>query len=503
MAETPKRSGLFRRLTESLFEDVSQKAKAEAAAAAAAAAQPSALPGITVEEASAVSKDILAALTGKAAAAPPPSAELAVADEVAPSPAALPKEASSLAIEQTHFAARLQEIVSTAPGHGAAGKLQLLNLDELKKGAGDKWEAMAERARHVAQQVISHRLAPSDILAPYDDDSFVVLFAELTEEQARMKAAAIARELRERLLGELGPESKNWVKAFVTGIEDISPVSGEEATDLGLAQLRALDDKFNQADDVAPEQLAPNDVELQRRVGEVGVSYRPTFLVSRGIIGLAEARTQRLDSLNRLLTGANAYPKNDAAVIFEIDRTVMTRAFQHLRDIVKDGRTPGILYITLHLQTLIAHSSGQIIDLLRFLPVELRRFVIVGLNGQPQNAPRARIFELAQEVQPFCRSITLQVPADFHEFERAARMKISAVGLDLEEPDLGEVTPTLFSSQILPMASAARAAGIQSFLYGIRRKEVAKAARDAGFTYLNGPIVAKEIRRPIAINHHP
>lgn len=501
MAETPKRGGLFRRLTESLFEDVSQKAKAEAAAAAASS-QPPAPSGITVEEASAVSKDILAALTGKTAT-PPPSAELAVADEVAPAPAAPPKEASSLAIEQTHFAARLQEIVSTAPGHGAAGKLQLLNLDELKKGAGDKWEAMAERARHVAQQVISHRLAPSDILAPYDDDSFVVLFAELTEEQARMKAAAIARELRERLLGELGPESKNWVKAFVTGIEDMSPVSGEEATDLGLAQLRALDDKFNQADDVAPEQLAPNDVELQRRVGEVGVSYRPTFLVSRGIIGLAEARTQRLDSLNRLLTGANAYPKNDAAVIFEIDRTVMTRAFQHLRDIVKDGRTPGVLYITLHLQTLIAHSSGQIIDLLRFLPVELRRFVIVGLNGQPQNAPRARIFELAQEVQPFCRSVTLQVPADFHEFERAARMKISAVGLDLEEPDLGEVTPTLFSSQILPMASAARAAGIQSFLYGIRRKEVAKAARDAGFTYLNGPIIAKEIRRPIAINHHP
>ncbi|MFD2264542.1 hypothetical protein ACFSM5_16675 [Lacibacterium aquatile] len=496
MAETPKRGGLFRRLTESLFEDVSEKARAEAAAAAAPPPPPR-------EEPAEVSRDLLAALTGRAPTSPP-SPELAVSEpEPTPQHPKFEPSASALAIEQTHFAARLQEIVSTAPGHGAAGKLQLLNLDELKRHAGDKWEAMAERARLVAEQVISHRLAPSDILAPYDDDSFVVLFAELTEEQARMKAAAIARELRERLLGELGPESRNWVKAFVTGFDDMSPVSGDEISDMGMAQLKALDDKFNQAEDVAPEQLAPNDIELQRRVGEVGVSYRPTFLVARGIIGLAEARTQRLDSLNRLLTGAHAYPKNDASVTFELDRAVMTRAFQHLREIVKDGRTPGVMHVNLHLQTLIAHSSGQIIDLLRFMPVELRRFIIVGLNGQPHHAPRARMFELAQEVQPFCRSVTLQVPPDFHEFERAARMKISAVGLDLEEPDLGEVTPTLFTQQILPMAAAARAAGVHSFLYGIRRKEVAKAARDTGFTYLNGPIVAKEIRRPIAINHHP
>jgi hypothetical protein len=215
---------------------------------------------------------------------------------------------------------------------------------------------------------------------------------------------------------------------------------------------------------------------------------------------MAEARTQRLDNLNRLLIGPQAFPRNDAGVIFEIDRASLTRAFDHLRDVVREGRTPGLLQVTLHLQTLIAHTAGKIIDLLRFLPTDLRRAVIVTLNAQPANAPRAKLFDLMAEVQPFCRSVTLQVPPDFHEIERAARLKVSAVGLDLDEPDMPEITPTFLTQEVFPLARKAREANIQSFLYGIRRKEIAKAARDAGFTYLNGQAIAPETRRPPAVN---
>lgn len=405
------------------------------------------------------------------------------------------EKATDQAVSQVVFAARLQEVVEKGD-KGSAGKLQLLNLDEIKRDAGDRWEQIADKARVIAEQVIRHRLAPSDVVAPYDDHSFIVLFAELTEEQARLKAAAIAREVRERLLGELGVKDHGWVKAFVTDVETLQSASAGVSSDEVILSWNRV---FDAEEDCAPPLPGAQaiDAELQSRLGEVGISYRPTLMTAKGVIGIYAPHILRLDALNRILTGAAAFPHNDAAVTFEMDKAAAKRAVDQVRGALKAGHRTGLLHITLHTSSLVTHSSGLIIDMFRALPPEFRRFFIIGINTQTPGVPQTKLWEALPAVQPFCRSVTVQVTTEFSDFDRLARAKVSAVGIDLEEADIGDVTPTSLTREILPLAKHAAKAGLNSYLYGIKRREIARAAKEAGFTYLNGPIIAANTAQPV------
>ncbi|KJV09219.1 hypothetical protein VZ95_12880 [Elstera litoralis] len=408
---------------------------------------------------------------------------------------AVAEKATDMAVSQVVFAAKLQEVIEKGD-KGSAGKLQLLNLDEIKREAGDRWEQMAEKAQSIAEQVIRHRLAPSDVVAPYDDHSFIVLFAELTEEQARLKAAAIAREVRERLLGELGVKDHGWVKAFVTDIETLQNASAGATPDEAVLSWNKV---FEAEEDCAPPLPGPQtiDADLQSRLGEVGISYRPTLMTTKGVIGIYAPHLLRLDALNRILMGAAAFPHNDAAVTFEMDKAAAKRAVDQVRIALKAGQRTGLLHITLHTSSLVTHSSGLIIDMFRALPPEFRRFFIIGINTQTPGVPQTKLWEALPAIQPFCRSVTVQVTTEFSDFDRLARAKVSAVGIDLEEPDIGEITPTSLTRAILPLAKHATKAGLHSYLYGIKRREIARAAKDAGFTYLNGPAIAANTAQPI------
>lgn len=506
-----KKPGFFKRLAEALFEEEpEQPAAPRPKAAAPRPATPPPVgdpaPGLDAafdtDEAAQISAR-LSALRDEDGRVPIRSAavdwdfdEDFGIDSLATAAAAA--KSTDQAVSQVVFAAKLREVVEKGD-KGSAGKLQLLDLDEIKREAGDRWQQIAEKAQTIAEQVIRHRLAPSDVVAPYDDHSFIVLFAELTEEQARLKAAAIAREVRQRLLGELGVKDNGWVKAFVTDIATLQKAGADAAPD---DVVLAWDRAFDAEEDCAPPIGSaaahhPVDAEVQSRLGEVGVSYRPTFMVPKGVVGIYTTHVIRLDALNRILSGPAAYPPNDAAVTFEMDRATVKRAIEQVRQALKTGQRTGLVHVGLHTGSLLAHSSGLIIDMFRALPVEFRKFFIVGVNIQTPGTPSAKLWEAIPMVQPFCRTVTVQVSTEFSDFDRLARAKVSAVGLDLEEPELGEITPTLLTKEILPLAKHAAKAGLHSYLYGVKRKEIAKAARDAGFTYLNGPAVMANSAQPI------
>src|SRR4029077_10036287 len=107
----------------------------------------------------------------------------------------------------------------------------LLQLDHIRTELGARWPAAAERVRDIAEQVLTRRLAPIDVFAPLDEGSYLILFAALTEDEARLTVAALAREIRDRLLGELGPTVAAEVGAFV------APLTGLLAA---IAQLPTI-----------------------------------------------------------------------------------------------------------------------------------------------------------------------------------------------------------------------------------------------------------------------
>src|SRR5215831_21375969 len=144
----PRKRGLFKRLTDALLEDVLMRPRADDAAAAA----------------------------------PPPS-RVPSADAAAPSRAT----AGRRDLAHAAFQGRIAELLEQGQS-AVAGRMQFVDLEAIKAELGERWQTIADKVREVTQRTIERRLAPGDAFVAYDDDTYLLLFANLTEAQARIKS---------------------------------------------------------------------------------------------------------------------------------------------------------------------------------------------------------------------------------------------------------------------------------------------------------------------------
>lgn len=89
-------------------------------------------------------------------------------------------------------------------GDGApvvAGRLLILNLDEVKKRLGARWPSMEERVREIITGVLDRRLSRRDFY--YNDSglNFVLAMPSLPPELAKAQTAVIGREILEKIFG--------------------------------------------------------------------------------------------------------------------------------------------------------------------------------------------------------------------------------------------------------------------------------------------------------------
>jgi GGDEF domain-containing protein len=482
MAQRPR--GLFKRLSEALFEEVKHDGTTPAADAPESEAAPETAGESDVEI------DFLEPADEAVEPAPPPEVDLiAQMDEEAKAEAPR-RSAVETAAAHAKFESRLNRVMQDRP-QSIVGKMQMLDLDALRAQVGDRWQQVADRAAAIAQQVISHRLAPTDVFAPYEDNGFIMLFAELNEQQAKLKAAAIAREIREKLVGELGGEDRAWIKAFVCTVPEL--VTGTAPEEV----LPTLDAALTKTPDVAPPpgSSQATDPELRKRVGEIGIIFRPSLFMARKLIAIYDCRAQRLDTLDRLYTGAFAYWRADPPMVFEIDRSALQLALRQVR-VVAEMQPAPLIQVTLHAASLLAISGGQLVDLCRTLDPAFRRQLVIEIAGATiGTSVTPRLQDAVQLVQPFCRGVIARVRPGFTDIERLARYGFTSVGIDLDDPEV-DIAPALLKIDVLPLARLASVAKLQSYLYGIKTPDVARAARAAGFSYLNGLAIAGEVMAP-------
>jgi EAL domain len=207
------------------------------------------------------------------------------------------------------------------------------------------------------------------------------------------------------------------------------------------------------------------------------------------------AQAMRLDADGTIRRGRAAYPANDPPVAFEVDRAVLQHALKGARRLVRrDERA--LVTVPLRRQSLLDHSAGQIVDLLRAQRPAVRRLVVIEVTELLAEAPTARLGEAIAPLQPFCRSIIASVPPGFVEVERAARLGLASVGLDL-----ADTAADATIAQLAGFATGAHAQGMTAHIQGIPDRATFEAARAAGFDFLNSPAVIAEAVRPVAM--HP
>lgn len=121
----------------------------------------------------------------------------------------------------------------------AAGKLHLINLDGLKERFGPQWESKLERIASVMEAALSRHLAPQDFFSRVGDGAYVIIFDQLNERDATLKCSLIAKDVLQKLFGNIEDARDIVVQTAVANVDGSIDVKSSNPLD-AIASL--LDD---------------------------------------------------------------------------------------------------------------------------------------------------------------------------------------------------------------------------------------------------------------------
>jgi PAS domain S-box-containing protein/diguanylate cyclase (GGDEF)-like protein len=328
---------------------------------------------------------------------------------------------------------RFRALVQTTPAGQViiAGTLKLIGLDEVRTALGDRWQSHAERVMTIAERVIRRRMMPQDIVSRTDDQGFVVCFAGVSEEEAAFRAAGIAREIREFLIGE----SDDPDAAAVSVMTRALLIEHGELTE-PTSLLRSLEDRLAAAREQAIR-LAEED--LRRLLHEVRLEPQRLYDRNGNPTPIAYA-TLPAAHQGRLDVAAGTLPPDHFASL-DTELLLLTLAGEWgIAKVAATGKpTPAepdvrvdVYVVPIDFSIFATHRKLDALNrICSNLPTAVRQRLILSVRNLPRTITQSRLQEIIGQLKPFARGLGLELrqasdaPLDLMQY-RFALVGISA-----------------------------------------------------------------------------
>ncbi|MCP5373872.1 MAG: EAL domain-containing protein [Hyphomicrobiales bacterium] len=404
---------------------------------------------------------------------------------------------------EVHFLTQLED---TLVRHAdvATGRVHLVGLEKIRNYFGDDWPAVMDKVHHIAQSTIQRRLQAEDFHVRYYDLSYMVVFADLTREQATLKCNLIAQEIAERVLGRRSAQD------FV----DLQVVEAKSDGVLRLISAASLDDIASSLDVAfqheADEAAAPTEWVSQENIearyddlfASLAFLYRPVWNIEKNVISTYFCLPALALPGGRILTGYGLLPRDTpASMVVRLDRLTLDQVENDLRQCHERGEEQ-LLAAPVHFETLATQAKRlDYVKKVHALDQGLRDRLVLEVVGLPSGAPSGRVMDLVMALHPVCRAVLLRLTATHGNFEALRGVPVSAVGLDAGAmAERGDVHGEADMARLF-RAFHERAArlDLHTYAHGVDTSRLSLAAVAAGFTYVDGDTVASVTEHPLGI----
>ncbi len=375
---------------------------------------------------------------------------------------------------------RFFESVESGNRKLSAGKLQIVDLAGLREQLGGRWAEGGELVHQLAYGVIKRHLGPADVVSRHRDDSYIVLFAQLTEDEAKIKAKIIADEIEERLLGASQGRQAIKVKsvvAHVDGTVSFAELDGEALIERLMAEAEEQFARLNAEPDGDGEDAT---AWVERRYAAV---FSPMWYVPKRVVSSDVCRIEPREDAPLL----NRVP--DAATREAIDHYAMHRCVARLVDTLANGKVE-VVILPVHYATLMDdHSRQRYLEAMSKAPEDVRRLLCHEVLSVPNELAPTRFNSVMDTLRRFSRSITCRVRLDFGAFRLIDPPTVHAIGINLHQYSGNE---TELLPRLQRFARDAEARGFKPYVLGLRTRSQAMGALAAGFVYMHGDPVKAE-----------
>lgn len=418
-------------------------------------------------------------------------------DEAQSRPHPVPRAVHAAPCAPDAFEDRLKAMLLHS-GQGAllSGRINVIGLQKIKERFGAGWERIAARADRMARNIIERHLARGDIYTIVNGLAYVMVFARLTSDQAKVKCRAIADEIAMALLGEKGGDLLE-VKTAVTRVDGTLHFETISLTDQLCASLEhAQDLEFVELPPPAPRTAPPP--RGTDPFANLRILYRPIWDRLHNVVSAYLCSAQVLSGDGATVLGdAEALIEDDVEERARLDERLCRRALHDLAAMKREGRQL-LLALPVHFETLSA--VGRRRDYLALLggdlPEGAGKYLMMEVAGVPAGAPQSRLVEITAALRRRCRGFMLSLPLDMADLANVRGCGAAAIGSDIARISASEA---VLMQHMNRFARAAEKAGIPSYLHGAKSLSLVVTALGAGFNYIDGSAVASPIENPRGI----
>lgn len=411
------------------------------------------------------------------------------ADDGVPAP---PTSADSAPIDNVPpgMAATLRRIFD-GRDPAQAGSIHLLGLDSIRDRMGDRWTQVVDRVHQLAEKLLTGHLSPQDAWFRHGDETYVVIFAHLGPDRARLVCAKVVEELQRLLLGDVDTASIVVHTALHNMGSDTMFVPAN------------LDQMLNSAARKVPATSTPTvawplGAGTHRPLGSetagpLRIRYRPVWDVRQQVLSVYKARCCR-DRPGRapLLDYECLDDPADGQAILELDMRVANEAVDVALELY-DNRFRFFLSLPVHVESLaVLDRRHRLVRTLRAIPAHLRPFMTYHLYGVPPGMPSGRLLELASAVKPFGRTVLMEMEMQVADLAAAgaAGVRVACVTLP------AGASVERWRHDLTRFGTAAARHHLRAAVEGVDNLALEDLCEEAGIGFLSGDLIGDWVDVP-------
>ncbi len=350
-------------------------------------------------------------------------------------------------------------------------QFQFVGMDQIARAYGEKWPVQKDRVKQVAQDFLSRRLGPKDLLVAAADGFLIVYVGDAPDRSAR-HAEGLKNELNTFYLGEGATRPPAQVSVRVRRApkkEIVKALGGQRvamASDIIKPHVRHLppiDWKFQPVWDARREAIfnyyiAP----VLRETGKSAPGYR-----------------------------FDPNPDLDLDLV-ALDELSLAESEKALRTMVESG-TRSLLGVAVHSSSMVKlETRGRIFGVIDKFNRDMLRYRVVQIAATPVSFPRLYLEEMYHGLKQRHLKIAISMSWNESDVRSIAKLGPVAIGFALSSSMLhghGAIPTQELFGRIKHAADIARGAKIPFYIDGDVSPAMALQLRAVGVDIISSPAV--------------
>lgn len=389
-----------------------------------------------------------------------------------------------------------------------AGSVNVISVDAIRQRSGDRWPKKREQVEAFVERAFARLSQPGDLLVALNEGEFVIVQPGASRAIALSVSANILKETLAFFLGKAAREDLRvfQVTSFANGALGLQPVleavldrvfGGEPAT---RAPQSVEEPPLARSVAIAPSEdlhwqlqrrvrlISPPDLEL-----DLTITPEPTWNVGANVIASFLLRPSTslapVGMPSGVVDGGRLSPNmaGEAAIA----------TIAYAAELIAAQGVQVALHVPVALSALSYSASRfRILNALRALPAQVRRFLILEIVETSEGLPQSRLTEVAGMLDSYCRAVLARAPSELADVRPWRRCGVSGVTIECGHLDPADKD---VQSRLGAFGRRAAEATLSCVAYGLSTRSLMVAAWAAGFTHLGGHCLSAEVGAPEAV----